>query len=89
MAHASPVYLEVDGSRCSSPKDAALFVRWVDEALKWVQSKANIPDAGQKAEMIELFQKAKQVYLGRSPEATEREPLSPREPRPVEVMAMP
>ena len=67
MAHSSPVYLEVKGSRCSSPRDAALFVRWIDEALKWVESKANIPDAGQKTEMVELFQKAKQVYLEQKP----------------------
>ncbi len=67
MAHASPVYLEVEGTRCSSPKDAALFVTWVDEALNWVQSRANIPDAGQKTEMVELFQKAKGVYLQQVP----------------------
>ncbi|MFB3902150.1 MAG: CehA/McbA family metallohydrolase [Acidobacteriota bacterium] len=67
MAHASPVYLDVEGSRCSSPKDAALFVTWIDEALNWVQSKANIPDSGQKAEMMKLFQKAKAVYLQQKP----------------------
>jgi hypothetical protein len=66
MAHASPIYVEVEGSQCSSASDAALFAKWIDEALDWVHSKANIPDATQKTEMIELFQKAKEVYLRQS-----------------------
>lgn len=63
LAHTSPVYLEVDEAPLRSPEDAAFFVKWIEESLEWLWSRANIPEEEQRQEMIDLFERARQVYL--------------------------
>ena len=62
MAHTSPVYLEVNGRPARSSEDAAFFMGWIDESLDWVRNAARIPDPAQRREMIDLFEKARNVY---------------------------
>ena len=63
MAHTSPIYIDVAGKPIRSPEDATFFIKWVDEALDWVKTKANIPNVSKRQEMVDLFQQAKEVYL--------------------------
>ena len=36
-------YIDVDGKPRTSPRDAAFFLKWVEETLSWARQKANIP----------------------------------------------
>ena len=38
------------------------FLKWVDEALEWLEERANIPVPEQRQEMREIFQRARRVY---------------------------
>ena len=62
MAHTSPIYMDVEDEPRSSPRDAAFFLKWVEEALVWARQKAKIPDPLQRQEVIRLFEKARKLY---------------------------
>ena len=62
MAHTSPIYLDVNAEPRISPRDAAFFLEWVEEALVWARQKAKIPDPMQRQEVIRLFEKAREIY---------------------------
>ena len=65
MAHTSPIYIDVDAQPRTSARDAAFFLKWVEsliEALVWARQKAKIPDPMQRQEVIQLFEKAREIY---------------------------
>ncbi len=62
MAHTSPIYFRVGGQPRQSAEDAAFFIEWVDEALKWLEERANIPVPAQRREMQEIFERARLVF---------------------------
>ena len=63
MAHTSPIYVEVGGEPTRSSEDAVFFLKWVDEALRWVKTEAKVSVESQRQEMIEIFEAARQVYV--------------------------
>ncbi len=64
MAHTSPIYFRVGGQPRQSAEDATFFIEWVDEALKWLEERANIPVLAQRQEMQEIFEQARRVFEG-------------------------
>ena len=62
MAHTSPIYMDVGTEPRTSSRDAAFFLKWVEEALVWARQQAKIPDPLQRQEMIRLFEKARKLY---------------------------
>ena len=62
MAHTSPIYFQVGDQPRRSAEDAAYFIQWVDEALEWLEERANIPVPEQRQEMREIFQRARRVF---------------------------
>ena len=62
MAHTSPIYFQAGDQPRRSPEDAAFFIEWVDEALEWLEERANIPVPEQRREMREIFQRARRVF---------------------------
>ena len=62
MAHTSPIYIDVDAEPRRSSRDAAFFLKWVEEALVWARQKAKIPDPLQRQEVIQIFEKARELY---------------------------
>ncbi|NIA31747.1 MAG: hypothetical protein GWP06_17785 [Actinobacteria bacterium] len=63
LAHTSPIYINVDGEEQRSPQDAAYLAKWCDYAIKWAKGKARYLHESQRQEIVELFTKAKAVYL--------------------------
>ena len=47
---------EVDGRPAHSAEDAAYFVVWCDEAIRWAKEKARFHDESERREMIALFE---------------------------------
>ena len=62
MAHTSPVYLTVAKRPVWSEESATFLASRVDAAIDWARTKANFETAEQQAEVIALFERAKQVY---------------------------
>ncbi len=62
QAHTSPIYLEVGGQPARSAEDAAYFVGWCDEAIRWAEDTARFHHQDQRREVIELFERARAVY---------------------------
>ena len=63
MAHTSPIYVQAGDEPTRSSEDAAFFLEWVDEALRWVKTEAKVSQESQRQEMIDIFEKARQVYV--------------------------
>lgn len=62
IAHTSPVYFQVGSKTRKSAEDATFFIQWVDEALEWLDERANLPRPEQRQEMLDLFHKARRVF---------------------------
>ena len=52
MAHTSPIYVQAGDEPTRSSEDAAFFLEWVDEALRWVKTEAKVSQESQRQEMI-------------------------------------
>ena len=63
FAHTSPIYVDVPSRPISSPEDAAYFAEQCALAIEWAKSTAKVLDESQREEMIELYEKARQIYL--------------------------
>ena len=62
FAHTNPVYVIADGEPIRSRKDAAFFVRWIDEALEELRSMDRWDDPGHKQEVISTFEQGRRLY---------------------------
>jgi hypothetical protein len=63
FAHTSPIYVSVPGAPQHSSDDATRFVRWVDEGTEWITKRATFQAEAERQEMLELFERARRVYL--------------------------
>jgi hypothetical protein len=70
MAHTSPIYVSVDGRPRRSREDARVLLGWVREAIDWARTVGRFQDPRERDAMIELFQRAEQVYLAQLDEET-------------------
>jgi hypothetical protein len=70
MAHTSPIYVSVDGRPRRSSEDARILLGWVREAIDWARTVGRFQDSRERDAMIELFQRAEQVYLAQLDEET-------------------
>ena len=62
FAHTNPVYVIADGEPIRSRKDAAFFVRWIDEALEELRSMDRWDDPAHKQEVISTFEQGRRLY---------------------------
>ena len=67
MAHTSPIYVRVGGAPRRSPEDARVLLGWVEDAIEWARSRGRFESPAQRDEMIDLFQRADQVYRSQLP----------------------
>lgn len=63
FAHTSPIYVEVAGQPITSPEDAIYFAEQCEVAIEWATNTAKLLDESQRQEMIQLYEKARQIYL--------------------------
>jgi len=61
-ATTSPIYVSVAGSTLSSPQDIAYFIAWIDRLTQATQANRNWNTDTEKASVLELLAKARQVY---------------------------
>jgi len=62
FAHTSPVHLQNGKPNASQKKDAAYFLRSIDESEEWVQHKGRYTSDDQRNSVMELFEKGKKAY---------------------------
>lgn len=65
MAHTNPIYIEVEGKRIWSKEDANFLINQCDIAIQWARNTARYHKEEQRKEVIDLYQKAKAIYLKR------------------------
>ena len=66
MAHTGPVYVTINGQPRHSASDAAFFQKWTERAIRWLETKANIPDRSEFETMHDLFDQARRIYASRA-----------------------
>ncbi len=62
FAHASPVYVEIDGKPRHSAPDAAFLTEICDRTIAWAKTTAHYQSEAQRREVVELYQRARAVY---------------------------
>jgi hypothetical protein len=72
FAHSSPVYVIRDGKPIRSWEDAEYFVRYMDNAIHWLDTEAKFARPSDKQASLEAFAKGRAVYGARANEAFER-----------------
>ncbi len=63
MAHTSPIYLVVGGEPTRSSADARVLAAAVERAVEWAKHEARFQRDEERAEMVALFESARQVYV--------------------------
>ena len=61
-AHASPVYVEIDGKPRRSAEDAAFLAEICDRTIAWAKTTAHYQSESQRREVVALYEKARAVY---------------------------
>ena len=69
FAHTSPVYVLVDGGPIRSWDDAQYYVRYLDNAIRWLETEAKFASLADRKASIEAFRSGKAVYEARAREA--------------------
>jgi len=69
FAHSSPVYLIRDGAVIRNWEDAGYFVRYMDNAIAWLNKEARFARPRDKQASIEAFQVGRAIYESRAREA--------------------
>ena len=62
MAHTSPIYVDIPGSKIWSKESADFLKAECDKAIAWAKNKARYHTNLQREEVIALFEKARAVY---------------------------
>ncbi|MBG0817593.1 CehA/McbA family metallohydrolase [Planomonospora sp. ID82291] len=64
-AHTSPVHLDVDGRRVARPEDVRWCLEWLDGLEAMVREEGRFESAGQLADHLALYDRAREVYRSR------------------------
>lgn len=62
FAHTSPVYVLVQDQPIRSADDAAYFVRYLDNALQWLEVDGSFPSDAAKQEVLDAFRNGKNAF---------------------------
>ena len=62
FAHSSPVYVWVDGMPIRSDADATYFVRYLENAYRWLDESGSFPSDEAKAEVLAAFVEGKEAF---------------------------
>lgn len=63
LAHTSPIYIDVDGKPRTSAEDSAFLAEWCEKTIEWARTEARYHDEAQREAVVELYERARQVYL--------------------------
>jgi len=63
FAHTSPTYLLLDEQLIRSKEDAEYFVKYLENAMKWLDTSGSFPSEEAKEEVLAAFEKGKQTFL--------------------------
>jgi hypothetical protein len=63
FAHASPVYVRIDGKARRSAPDAAFLAEICERTIRWAKTAAHYQSEAQRAEVVALYERARAVYL--------------------------
>jgi hypothetical protein len=69
FAHSSPVYCIRNEEPIRSSDDAEYYVRYIDNAIKWLETDAKFARPADKTASIQAFQQGRAVYAARAQEA--------------------
>jgi hypothetical protein len=69
FAHSSPVYLIRDGAPIRSWEDAEYYVRYIDNAIRWLETEAKFARPADKQASKEAFAQGRAVYRARAQES--------------------
>lgn len=69
FAHTSPVYVLRDGQPIRSWNDADYYVRYIDNAIRWLEKEAKFARPGDREASIESFRRGRAVFVKRAEEA--------------------
>jgi hypothetical protein len=72
FAHSSPVYLIRDREAIRSRDDAEYNVRYLDNAIHWLETEGKFARPTDKRASIEVFEQGRAVYAARAKEAFSR-----------------
>jgi hypothetical protein len=63
FAHTSPAYLLLDNQPIRSSRDAEYFVRYLENAKRWLDKSGSFPSPKAKIEVLAAFEEGKQAFL--------------------------
>ena len=69
FAHSSPVYCIRNEEPIRSSDDAEYYVRYIDNAIRWLETEAKFARPADKTASIQAFQQGRAVYAARAQEA--------------------
>ena len=69
FAHSSPVYLIRDEEPIRSQNDADYYVRYLDKAIRWLETEGRFARPSDKRASIQAFEQGRAVYAARAREA--------------------
>jgi hypothetical protein len=69
FAHSSPVYVIRDGQPIRSQADAEYYVRYLNNAIRWLETEAKFARPSDKLASIQAFEQGRAVYIARAREA--------------------
>jgi hypothetical protein len=76
FAHSSPVYVLRDGEPIRSWDDAQYYVRYMDRAIRWLETEAKFASKSDREASLEAFRAGRAVYEKRAIEARTRRQAS-------------
>ncbi len=62
FSHTSPIYITNNKQPIRSTEDAAYFIHYLDNAMKWLDSAGSFPSDEAKAEVLEAFRIGKRAF---------------------------
>lgn len=63
FAHTSPTYLLSDNHPIRSQEDATYFVKYLENAMEWLDASGSFPSEEAKQEVLAAFEEGKQAFL--------------------------